>query len=64
MFDAVDGTIDSDSTDWVLTNNNGSIGWYKLPANAFKNDNTVYTHPTYTARTGVPTADTSLTFGG
>lgn len=37
MFDAADGTIDSSSTDWVLTNNNGSIGWYKLPANAFNN---------------------------
>ena len=42
-FDAADGTIDSSSTDWVLTNNNGSLGWYKLPANAFKNDNTTYT---------------------
>jgi hypothetical protein len=42
---AAAGTIDSNSTDWVLTYNNGSIGWYKLPANAFKNDNTVYTHP-------------------
>lgn len=41
MFDAADGTIDSSSTDWVLTNNNGSIGWYKLPANAF--NNTTYT---------------------
>lgn len=50
MFDAADGTIDSDSTDWVLTNNNGTIGWYKLPANAFKNDNTVYTHPSHTAK--------------
>jgi hypothetical protein len=50
MFDAADGTIDSSSSDWVLTNNNGSIGWYKLPANAFKNDNTVYTHPSHTAK--------------
>ena len=33
--DAADGTIDSSSADWVLTNNNGSIGWYKLPATAF-----------------------------
>ena len=33
--DAAAGTIDSSSTDWVLTNNNGSIGWYKLPAAAF-----------------------------
>jgi hypothetical protein len=42
-FDAADGTIDSSTTDWVLTTNNGSLGWYKLPANAFKNDNTTYT---------------------
>jgi hypothetical protein len=44
-FDAADGTIDNATSDWVLTNDNGKIGWYKLPANAFKNDNTVYTHP-------------------
>lgn len=37
-FDSVDGTIDSSTADWVLTNNNGSVGWYKLPANAFVND--------------------------
>ena len=37
MFDGVDGTIDSSSTDWVLTYNNGSIGWYRLPENAFNN---------------------------
>lgn len=56
MFDAADGTIDSSSTDWVLTNNNGSIGWYKLPANAFKNDNTNYYHtPSYTAGLKVAT---------
>lgn len=44
-FDAVDGRIDSSSSDWVLTNNNGSLGWYRLPTNAFKNDdtNTTYT---------------------
>lgn len=42
-FDGADGTIDSSSNDWVLTDNNGTIGWYKLPANAFKNDNTHYT---------------------
>jgi hypothetical protein len=35
-FDSADGTIDSSTTDWVLTNNNGSIGWFKLPANSFK----------------------------
>ena len=44
-FDAADGRIDSNSSDWVLTNNNGSLGWYRLPTNAFKNDdtNTTYT---------------------
>ena len=44
MFNAVDGTIDNQTSDWVLTNNNGSIGWYKLPVNAFKNDNTNTTY--------------------
>ena len=29
------GTIDSSTSDYVLTSNNGSIGWYKLPSNAF-----------------------------
>ena len=33
------GTIDSSTSDYVLTSNNGSIGWYKLPSNAF-NDTT------------------------
>lgn len=37
-FDAADGTINNNSNDWVLTNNNGAIGWYKLPANAFLNN--------------------------
>ena len=46
-FDAADGTIDSSDTDWVLTNNNGSIGWYKLPANAF--NNTTYNAATTSA---------------
>lgn len=43
-YDAVDGTIDNQSTDWVLTNHNGTLGWYELPANAFKNDNTNTTY--------------------
>lgn len=38
MFDSADGTIDSNSSDWVLTNSNGTIGWYKLPINAFLNN--------------------------
>ena len=42
-YDAVDGIIETHLTDWVLTNHNGTLGWYKLPANAFKNDNTTYT---------------------
>lgn len=33
--DASDGTINSSTTDWVLTSKNGSIGWYKLPSTAF-----------------------------
>lgn len=36
MFDAADGTIDDSANDWVLTNKSGTLGWYKLPANAFK----------------------------
>ena len=32
------GTIDSQSTDWVLTRESGgTIGWYRLPSNAFYN---------------------------
>lgn len=34
-FDTFDGTIDSQENDWILTNNNGTIGWYKLPTTAF-----------------------------
>lgn len=34
-YDAVDGTIDAQTTDWVLTNHNGTLGWYKLPTAAF-----------------------------
>ena len=54
-FDAVDGTIDSSSSDWVLTNNNGSIGWYKLPANAF--NNTTYSAATQSAQGLMSAAD-------
>jgi len=49
MFDAADGTIDAQDSDWVLTNNNGSIGWYKLPANAFNNS-------TYSVMSGATTS--------
>lgn len=41
----------------VLTGSDGS----KTSVN---DDNTVYTHPTYTARTGVPTANQTPSFGG
>ena len=41
--DASKGTISSSTADWVFTNKNGTIGWYKLPANAFKD--TIYTLP-------------------
>lgn len=35
---AAAGTIDSQANDWVLTKNDtGTVGWYKLPANAFNN---------------------------
>jgi hypothetical protein len=56
-FDAADGRIDSNSSDWVLTNNNGSLGWYRLPTNAFKNDNT---NTTYTL-SGAASGDTWVT---
>lgn len=35
---AAAGTIDNKDNDWVLTkNDNGTVGWYKLPVNAFNN---------------------------
>lgn len=40
-YDNNDGTINNATNDWVLTVKNGSLGWYKLPANAF--NNTTYT---------------------
>jgi uncharacterized protein YdeI (BOF family) len=37
VADAAIGTIDNQANDWVLTkNDNGTVDWYKLPANAFK----------------------------
>ena len=38
--DAALGEINSSTNDWVLTNKNGTIDWYKLPANAFNDTNT------------------------
>lgn len=34
-FDSFDGTIDDQSKDWILTNHNGNLGWYKLPTSTF-----------------------------
>lgn len=39
--DGSDGTIDSQTTDWVLAYDGSKVGWFKLPANAF--NNTTYT---------------------
>lgn len=41
--DASSGVIDTQSTDWVLTNKNGTIDWYKLPESAYKNDKVTQT---------------------
>lgn len=42
---AASGVIDKQADDWVLTRNeDGTVGWYKLPVNAFKNDNTNTTY--------------------
>lgn len=54
-FDAADGTIDSSSTDWVLTNNNGSVGWYKLPATAFTSGNDISVSAALTSGTKIGT---------
>ena len=42
--DASDGTIDEQTTDWVLTSKNGSIGWYKLPSEAFNESSGMYSN--------------------
>lgn len=57
---------------WEKINDGGNAGTVNghtvesnVPANAkFTDTNTVYTHPTYTARTGVPTANQAPGFGG
>lgn len=41
--DASSGVIDTQSTDWVLTNKNGTVDWYKLPESAYKNDKVTQT---------------------
>lgn len=51
---AVD-TINSQVNDWVLTNKNGTIDWYKLPDTTFKNDNTTY------SLSGILSGDTFVT---
>ena len=40
-FDQVGGTITNNTTDWVLTNKNGTLDWYKLPSEAFSSGNIV-----------------------
>ena len=42
MADGSAGTIDNQANDWVLAFDGSKVDWYKLPANAFKNDNTTY----------------------
>jgi hypothetical protein len=34
---AASGTIDDQADNWVLAKSNNSVGWYKLPVNAFNN---------------------------
>lgn len=42
-FDSVDGTIDNQAEDWILTNHKGNLGWYKLPLSTFaKNTTSIY----------------------
>lgn len=48
------GTIDSSTADYVLTRKGTVVDWHRLPANAFKNDNTTYTL--------APTENTANTF--
>ena len=42
MADALAGTIDSSTSDWVLAFDGTKVDWFKLPENAFKNDNSIY----------------------
>lgn len=47
---AASSTIATQATEWVLTSTEGATPtWRKLPANAFKNDNTTYSTATTTA---------------
>ena len=62
MFDAADGTINSQANDWVLTNKSGTLGWYKLPSNAFNNSTYSFSNKAATLSWG--TAVTIATVGG
>lgn len=42
MADGSAGTIDSQTGDWVLAFDGTKVDWFKLPENAFKNDNSIY----------------------
>lgn len=56
--DGSDGIIDSSTKDWVLTydSSSKSLGWYKLPTNAFLNDKGV-TSITITQGDGITVTD-------
>lgn len=58
--DASDGTIDSSTKDWVLAYDSSSktLGWYKLPANAFLNDKGV-TSVTISQGAGITVSSTA-----
>lgn len=62
---AAAGTIDSQDADWVLTYNGTSVDWHKLPANAFKNDNSIYTgtSPISVSGTTISHANSGVTAG-
>lgn len=63
--DAAAGTIDSQDANWVLTYNGTSVDWHKLPANAFKNDNSIYTgtSPISVSGTTISHANSGVTAG-
>lgn len=63
--DGTAGTIDSQNDDWVLTFNGSSVDWHKLPANAFKNDNSIYTGtaPINVSGTSISHAASGVTAG-
>lgn len=63
--DGVAGTINSHDVNWVLTYNGTSVDWHKLPADAFKNDNSIYsgTSPIDVSGTDISHAYSGVTVG-